>query len=163
MSAIQDRWIAGFGVEPPPLRRSFAEGDGGCGRNAARLRQRAGTVNKRGRARAARPRFAGLPSRLSELRYCCGMAMTTIRRTYALDPQTVRTLEEVARGWGVSKSEALRRAIRTAASRSLASRRSPSDTLDELQESVGLNAASARAWVRRVRQERQATRRGRGK
>jgi len=43
------------------------------------------------------------------------MAVTTIKSTYALDVETVRELEEMARAWKVSKSEALRRAIRSAA------------------------------------------------
>ncbi|HEY3204457.1 MAG TPA: ribbon-helix-helix protein, CopG family, partial [Thermoanaerobaculia bacterium] len=44
-----------------------------------------------------------------------GMATTTIRSTYALDVPSVKALEEIARSWKVSKSEALRRAIRLAA------------------------------------------------
>lgn len=43
------------------------------------------------------------------------MATTTIKATYSLDPDTVRLLERTARRWRVSKSEALRRAIRAAA------------------------------------------------
>jgi len=43
------------------------------------------------------------------------MAPSMIKSTYTLDAETVRTLEGLARHWRVSKSEALRRAIRTAA------------------------------------------------
>jgi transposase-like protein len=86
----------------------------------------------------------------------------TIRSTYALDVDAVRTLEEIARRWGVSKSEALRRAIRTAGAHAEAPQRSPSEALDELQRSLGLTAAAARAWARRVRQERRAAPRERG-
>lgn len=89
------------------------------------------------------------------------MAIMTVRSTYALDPETVRILEEAARRWGVSKSEALRRAIRTAAGREPVSPRSAIHALDQLQKSMGLNSASARAWIRRVRQERQAATRRR--
>src|SRR5437870_291443 len=42
------------------------------------------------------------------------MAITTIKSTYALDVATVRALEGLARRWNVSKSEALRRAVRVA-------------------------------------------------
>lgn len=87
----------------------------------------------------------------------------TIRSTYSLDADTVRKLQEIARRWGVSKSEALRRAIRKAAGQRATLRRSPNQALEELQRSLGLRAGSARAWVRRVRQERQASRRERGK
>ncbi len=83
------------------------------------------------------------------------MAIMTIRSTYALDAETVRRLEEIARRWGVSKSEALRRAIRTAAGRS--TRSQPSNALDELQRSLGLSAGTARAWARQIRQERRAS------
>jgi len=43
------------------------------------------------------------------------MARMTIRSTYALDVETVRALERMARRLGISKSEALRRAIQGAA------------------------------------------------
>ena len=45
------------------------------------------------------------------------MAITTIRSTYALRIETVRQLNLLAERWGVSKSEALRRAIGEAALR----------------------------------------------
>ena len=38
------------------------------------------------------------------------MAVTTIKSTYSLDVETVRTLETLACRWNVSKSEVLRRA-----------------------------------------------------
>jgi hypothetical protein len=40
------------------------------------------------------------------------MAKNDIRVTYAVDRQTVTAIEELAAKWGVSKSEAMRRAIR---------------------------------------------------
>ena len=43
------------------------------------------------------------------------MAPSMIKSTYTLDAESVRTLEGLARHWRVSKSEARRRAIRTAA------------------------------------------------
>ncbi|MPY88944.1 MAG: ribbon-helix-helix protein, CopG family [Luteitalea sp.] len=81
------------------------------------------------------------------------MAATVIRTTYALDEETVRRLDGLARHWNVSKSEALRRAIRAAD----ADPTVPNDrlkALDELQASMGLTRGRARAWVRDVRAER---------
>ncbi len=42
------------------------------------------------------------------------MAITTIKSTYSLDVDSVRTLEALARRWDVSKSEVIRRALRIA-------------------------------------------------
>ena len=85
------------------------------------------------------------------------MARTTVKATYSLDVETARALEDMASRWGVSKSEALRRAIRAAghepapgASRALAA-------LDALQRSVGLNERSAARWEKRARLERRVS------
>ena len=43
------------------------------------------------------------------------MATMTVRGTYVLDVDSVRKLQQVAKKWGVSKSEALRRSIHSAA------------------------------------------------
>jgi len=85
------------------------------------------------------------------------MARTTIRSTYSLDVVTVRTLETVARRWGVSKSEALRRAIRAAAGADSLSTRSPLATLDRLQSSVARKRIDVEAWAGGVRGERRAS------
>ena len=42
------------------------------------------------------------------------MAITTIKSTYSLDLNSVRTLEALAERWDVSKSEVIRRALRIA-------------------------------------------------
>lgn len=81
------------------------------------------------------------------------MASAVIRTTYALDEETVRRLDGLARQWNVSKSEALRRAIRTAD----ASAGSPDErlkALDELQASMGLTHTRAQKWMRELRDER---------
>jgi Arc/MetJ-type ribon-helix-helix transcriptional regulator len=81
------------------------------------------------------------------------MASTVVRTTYALDEDTVRRLDGLARQWNVSKSEALRRAIRTADTTA----GSPDDrlkALDELQASIRLTRTRAQTWVRELRQER---------
>jgi len=85
------------------------------------------------------------------------MAITTIRSTYALDVETVQTLERMARRWNVSKSEALRRAIRNAEREGAGSDDDALDALDKLQKSLKLTPARARAWVASVRTERHAS------
>jgi hypothetical protein len=86
--------------------------------------------------------------------YSSSMATQTIKTTYALDVDTVRALEKMARRWGVSKSEALRRAIRSAAATAGAEEGGPLEALDRLQRSADLSAAKADAWVRRTRTAR---------
>jgi predicted transcriptional regulator len=84
------------------------------------------------------------------------MATIMIRSSYALDVETVRRLEALARSWNVSKSEALRRAIRVATEGD-----SGSDALaalDALQKSLHLAESEARQWERRVHAERRARR-----
>lgn len=84
------------------------------------------------------------------------MARTTVKATYALDVETTRALEEMARRWGVSKSEALRRAIRAVgqpaaiASKALVA-------LGALQRSLHLDSGSAARWAKRARLERRAS------
>jgi Ribbon-helix-helix protein, copG family len=87
------------------------------------------------------------------------MAKMTVRSTFALDPETVDSLDRLARLWEVSKSEALRRIVNTAsvveeidaASDALAA-------LDEVQRLLGLDEDKAEVWIRRIREERVAGR-----
>jgi predicted transcriptional regulator len=83
------------------------------------------------------------------------MATMTIRATYALDPQTVRTLDQLARKWDVSKSEALRRAIRAAGSARGAG--TALDALNTLQASTRLSTDEAHRWTSEVRADRRAS------
>jgi hypothetical protein len=85
------------------------------------------------------------------------MARTSVKATYALDVESVRALEKMARRWEVSKSEALRRAIHAAAAAQARDGGQGLDALDRLQRSLALTPARARAWVREVRVERRAT------
>ena len=80
----------------------------------------------------------------------------TIRSTFALDPETVRDLEKISKKWGVSKSEALRRAIRRSAPAGAGAPSDPLAALDALQKSVKLSPARARRWVREARRERRS-------
>ena len=80
------------------------------------------------------------------------MASITVKSTYSLDVESVRALENMARRWGVTKSEALRRAIRAVgrdpgASEGLAA-------LDALQRSLGLDPRAAARWEKQARAER---------
>ena len=77
----------------------------------------------------------------------------SVRATYALDIDTVERLEALARLWSVSKSEALRRAIRAAGPESAGPNRV--DALKRLQKSAGLTRQAADKWVTQVRAERQ--------
>ncbi len=85
------------------------------------------------------------------------MAITSIKNTYSLDVETVRDLEEMARRWGVSKSEALRRAIRATAKENLPGSPDALAALDALQQRLTLDPAKARTWSRRAKNERRAS------
>jgi len=107
------------------------------------------------RWRRAGPAAAGLRAGLV-WPYIEGMATMTVKSTYALDVETARALAEMARRWGVSRSEALRRAIRAA-------RRGPASgapkalaALDALQRSIDLDTSSAARWEKRARAARRA-------
>lgn len=78
----------------------------------------------------------------------------TIRSTYALDVDTVRALEDVARRWKVSKSEVLRRAIHAVAG---GSTDAALGALDELQRSLKPKRDQVARWADRVRSERRAS------
>jgi hypothetical protein len=85
------------------------------------------------------------------------MAIPTIKGTYSLDVETVRTLERLASRWGVSKSETLRRAIRLADAHAGDAGVSVLEALTRLQRSVSLSESQARDWAQRARAERRAT------
>ena len=84
------------------------------------------------------------------------MATPVIKTTYALDADVVRALERMAKRWGTSKSEALRRAIRAAAADAGEEDTDPLLALDRLQRAAGLAATRAREWTRKSRVERRA-------
>lgn len=84
------------------------------------------------------------------------MARTSVKATYALDMETVQALEKMAERWAVSKSEALRRAIRAATVAQAPGGRQGLDRLDRLQRAVALSPTKAKAWAREVRAERRA-------
>jgi len=85
------------------------------------------------------------------------MAITTVRSTYALDLETRRVLERIAHRWRVSKSEALRRAIRAAEAQKPPAADDALQALGRLQRSLRLTPAKAKAWAARARSERKAS------
>ena len=84
------------------------------------------------------------------------MASTTIKSTYSLDVESVRALEDLARRWRVSKSEALRRAIRSEAGRQPAGREDALAALDELQASLRSRNVDLEQWAQDVEAGRRA-------
>lgn len=82
------------------------------------------------------------------------MAIPSVKATYSLDVETVKALERMARRWSVSKSEALRRAIRAAADGDVSDGGRHLARLDELQRKLALDTAGASRWVREVKAER---------
>ncbi|MBI2368409.1 MAG: ribbon-helix-helix protein, CopG family [Deltaproteobacteria bacterium] len=85
------------------------------------------------------------------------MSNPSTRATYSLDAHTIRKLEDMARRWGVSKSEALRRAVKSATVNGHGKEDNALKALDRLQDSLRLTPAKARAWDRRVRAERRTS------
>ena len=89
------------------------------------------------------------------------MAITSIKATYSLDVETVRSLERLADMWSVPKSEALRRVIRMAAERHAGVDSGTTNVLDQLQRSLALNKDAADRWMAAARSERHASARRR--
>ena len=84
------------------------------------------------------------------------MATMPIKSTYSLDVESVRALEDLARRWNVSKSEALRRTIRSAARRQPATGGEALQALDSLQASVRSGRIDIARWERELKSERRA-------
>jgi predicted transcriptional regulator len=80
------------------------------------------------------------------------MAIPTVKTTYTVDTETKRMLDELAARWQVSRSEALRRAIRQAAGAAGVGDRL--NALEALQQQVVMTAPAARRWQRMIRAER---------
>ena len=85
------------------------------------------------------------------------MATPTVKTTYALDVETVRALEGMARRWGVSRSEALRRTIRAAAGERVPGAPKALAALSALQRSLDLGSDAAARWARQAKLERRRT------
>lgn len=57
------------------------------------------------------------------------MASMSIRSTYALDEQSIRNIKRLARAWGVSQAEVIRRAVRLAADQETSTAPTPQDVV----------------------------------
>ncbi|MEE4331747.1 MAG: ribbon-helix-helix protein, CopG family [Wenzhouxiangella sp.] len=89
------------------------------------------------------------------------MPASTVKSTYSLDLATVRDLERLARRFGTSKSEVLRRAVRALAQQEPDLAAQSLQALNELQSKAELSEARARKWAAQVRDERIASERKR--
>jgi predicted transcriptional regulator len=89
------------------------------------------------------------------------MAISTIRTTYALTPDTVARLEKLAQHWQVSKSAALRRAIDEASTRLVVSpQRGPLKALRALRAAGLMKRSAAEKWAKESARERKRDRTG---
>jgi predicted transcriptional regulator len=84
------------------------------------------------------------------------MASVTVKSTFSLDVETAERLERLARAWGVSKSEVLRRAIRAAPDLPAETPHPALALFDRLQAGRKRSAADARKWARDARQHRRS-------
>ena len=89
------------------------------------------------------------------------MAIPKVKGTYSLDLETIRRLEQVAERWGVSKSEALRRAIHAASGQQSPAVPQPLEVFQELVHSLALTESQADGWTGRARAERSSASRRR--
>lgn len=85
------------------------------------------------------------------------MANMTIRSTYAFDVETVHQLDDLAEHWSTSKSAALRRAIREAASRAKRPHMEAIADLDRLHAQLVEKQVDIDQWVRDIQEERKAS------
>ena len=84
------------------------------------------------------------------------MAIPTVKSTYVMDVETAQALERIARRWNVSRSEALRRAIRAAADQREPGSSDALTALDDLPKSLKLTPGRMRGWTATSRRERKA-------
>lgn len=82
------------------------------------------------------------------------------RTTLALDEATVARIHELARAWGVSQSEAVRRAVLLAQRRAAQERSAPLERLRAYHERGGVDARRADAYLREVAENRSLWRGG---
>jgi predicted DNA-binding protein len=85
-----------------------------------------------------------------------GMASIMVKSTFTLDVETAERLERLARAWGVSKSEVLRRAIRAAPDMPAEAPHPALALFERLQAGRKRSAASAQKWARDAREQRRS-------
>jgi hypothetical protein len=81
------------------------------------------------------------------------MALMTHRTSFALDETTIRRMKELARRWGVSQAEVLRRLVNEAAARA-DDGVDPVDRLKRYHARGGLASGTAEAYLGEVRRGR---------
>jgi predicted transcriptional regulator len=83
------------------------------------------------------------------------MPKMTVRSTFSLDPETSAALDRLARRWGTSRSEVLRRAVSAAAAAEEVDVTSEAlAALRALQQRLGLDEGKAERWLEELRAER---------
>ena len=85
------------------------------------------------------------------------MAGEKIKATYSLDVETVRDLERMAKRLKISKSAALRRAVRLAAGLGPRAGEDQLSALEELQQSLDLAPEDLREWEEKSRKLRRSS------
>jgi Tfp pilus assembly protein FimT len=85
------------------------------------------------------------------------MAIPKVKATFSLDVKTVELLESMAARWQVSKSEALRRAIRLAAGQDYDDAGVRLALLDRVQKQAAITDRKAALLEQEVRKERSAS------
>lgn len=91
------------------------------------------------------------------------MSRMSIRATYALDPQTAQDIKRLARAWGVSQAEVIRRAVRRTAEREQVL--SPAEVVEHyVSQPLPRDRATTRQLIKSMRRLRHDddTRRGDG-
>ena len=88
------------------------------------------------------------------------MSYALTRTSMALDTGTLKALKELARRWGVSKAEVMRRAVKQAKQEAdrHAEQPEPIEALEWLQAGGGLSVKEAEAFREEVLAERKARR-----
>lgn len=85
------------------------------------------------------------------------MARMTIRATYALDEQTDAHVRELARRWGVSQAEVIRRSVQQAAAAEQPRPPTPAEVVRHYRRgSLPRTRAAAKDWAGKNRAARQA-------
>ena len=86
------------------------------------------------------------------------MTGAKIKATYSLDVETVRDLERMAKQLKISKSAALRRAVRLAVGFEPRAGEDQLSALEELQQSLDLAPEDLREWEEKSRKLRRSSR-----
>lgn len=85
------------------------------------------------------------------------MARMTIRSSYALDEETTANIKRLAKGWGVSQAEVIRRSIRRVAAQEGPTAMTPAEVIARYAAAPAVRTEeSMRAISQSLRDERRA-------